>query len=133
MGWIAAVRAVGLAALATGASTPPSAAGPAGWTATWSDEFDGPAGALPDPARWVAETGGHGWGNDELQTYTARRENAALDGRGELVITARRERFTGRDGREREFSSARLKTQGLFEQAYGRFEARLQVPGGQGL
>lgn len=36
----------------------------------WSDEFDGPPGAAPDPANWNHETGNHGWGNNELQNYT---------------------------------------------------------------
>lgn len=101
-------------------------------TLVWSDEFDGAAGAKVDATRWVTETGGHGWGNRELQYYTDRATNASLDGAGHLVITARRERFD--DGKTpREYTSARLKTQGLFEQAYGRFEARIQVPRGQGI
>jgi beta-glucanase (GH16 family) len=100
----------------------------AAWRLTWSDEFDGPAGARPDPGRWSFELGGSGWGNQELQDYTDRPENAALDGAGALVITARRESWEGRD-----FTSARLTTRGKFQQAYGRFEARLQIPAGKGL
>jgi beta-glucanase (GH16 family) len=75
----------------------------------------------------VYDIGGGGWGNNELQSYTDRRENAAIRG-GALVIRAVREAFTGRDGIRREYTSARLKTQGTFTQAYGRFEARLRVP-----
>src|SRR6185295_12134975 len=48
-------------------------------------------------------------------------------------IQALRETYAGPDGVVREHTSARLKTQGKFEQAYGRFEARLKVPRGQGL
>jgi beta-glucanase (GH16 family) len=100
------------------------------WQLTWSDEFDGPAGQSPDAAKWTFDigTGSNGWGNQELQYYTNRPENASLDGQGNLVITARRETFSGSP-----FTSARLKTQGLFEQAYGRFEARLKTPYGPGL
>ena len=77
--------------------------------------------------------GGGGWGNQELETYTDRARNASLDGEGVLAIQALRESFTGTDGITREYTSARLKTQGKFEQAYGRFEARLRIPRGQGL
>lgn len=113
-----------------GANVPPSDAGTdlPGWTLVWSDEFDGPAGSRPDASRWVAETGGHGWGNNELEYYTDRPENASMDGNGSLVITARAEAYMGND-----YTSARLKTQGTFEQTYGRFEARLDIPAGQGI
>ncbi|MCB0575198.1 MAG: glycoside hydrolase family 16 protein, partial [Saprospiraceae bacterium] len=52
------------------------------WQLVWSDEFDGPAGASPDPSKWAFDigTGDNGWGNQELQYYTDRPENAALDG-----------------------------------------------------
>ena len=52
---------------------------------------------------------------------------------GNLVITARQETFTGTDGITRNYTSARLKTQTLFTQAYGRFEARIKIPKGQGI
>ncbi len=103
-----------------------------GWTLVWSDEFDAPDGSRPDPAKWVYDLGGGGWGNEELQTYTDRAENASIQD-GHLVITARAERFTGGDGIAREYTSARLKTLGRFAQTYGRFEARIQVPRGQGI
>ena len=57
----------------------------------WHDEFDGPAGASFDRAKWVADTGGNGFGNQEREFYTTRAENVALDGDGHLVITARAE------------------------------------------
>lgn len=102
----------------------------------WRDEFDGPAGASFDRAKWVADTGGHGFGNQERQFYTTRAENVALDGEGHLVITARAEppssAYECWYGRCR-YTSTRLKTKGLFAQAYGRFEARIRVPRGQGL
>jgi beta-glucanase (GH16 family) len=78
------------------------------------------------------ETGGNGWGNNELETYTNRTQNAHLQD-GNLVITAIKETFTGPDGITRQYTSARLKTAGLFEQKYGRFEARIKITQGQGM
>lgn len=108
----------------------PSRAGE--WRLVWSDEFAAADGTAPDPSRWVHDLGGGGWGNHELQTYTDRRENAVIRD-GMLVIRAVRERFTGTDGIAREYTSARLKTLGRFTQTYGRFEARLRLPRGQGI
>lgn len=101
---------------------------PAGWKLSWSDEFNGAAGQPPDSSKWNFEIGGNGWGNNELEFYTNRRENSALDGNGHLVITVLSEVYMGRN-----FTSARLTTKGKFAQTYGRFEARLKVPSGQGL
>jgi len=102
----------------------------------WHDEFDGPAGASFDRAKWVADTGGLGFGNQEREFYTTRTENVALDGQGHLVITARAEPSSsgyqcwyGRCTH----TSTRLKTKGLFAQRYGRFEARIHIPRGQGV
>lgn len=78
------------------------------------------------------ETGGGGWGNNELETYTNRVQNAHVQD-GNLVITAAKETYTGPDGITRDYTSARLKTQGLFDQRYGRFEARIKIPQGQGM
>jgi beta-glucanase (GH16 family) len=78
------------------------------------------------------ETGGGGWGNNELETYTARTQNAHVQD-GNLVITAIHETYTGTDGITRQYTSSRLKTAGLFDQAYGRFEARIKIPQGQGM
>jgi len=97
------------------------------WTLTWSDEFAGPDGATVDPERWAFDAGGEGWGNGELQHYTARTENAYLEGNA-LVIKAQRESYKGNP-----YTSARLKTQGKFSQSYGRFEARMKLPYGQGI
>src|SRR6202030_3113453 len=76
--------------------------------------------------------GGNGWGNHELEYYTNRGVNARIE-HGKLVITARAESFTGPDGKNFSYTSARLKTQGLFSQGYGRFEARIKLPAGQGI
>jgi beta-glucanase (GH16 family) len=102
------------------------------WRLIWSDEFNGPNGSAPDPAKWSFETGGKGFGNNELETYTNRTVNAQQRD-GNLVITARKEDLTGPDGILRHYTSARLITQGHFTQAYGRFEARMQLPTGQGI
>jgi beta-glucanase (GH16 family) len=124
------------------------------WRLVWSDEFNGPDGSAPDPTKWTYDIGvdDDGWGNNELEYYTNRRQNAVVQG-GNLVITAVREPFTGpkypasghdeaqstgqnaaREGVvTRDYTSARLKTQGLFSQAYGRFEARIKIPYGQGM
>lgn len=102
------------------------------WRLVWSDEFDRSDGSAPDPGKWTYDLGGHGWGNSELQTYTSRRQNARIEN-GKLVIEARRENFTGTDGRPRAYTSARLKTYSKASWTYGRFEARIQVPEGQGL
>ena len=64
------------------------------WKLTWSDEFDGPKGSSVDLTKWSFNIGGSGWGNSELQTYTDRTANARLED-GALVITARKEAYTG--------------------------------------
>jgi beta-glucanase (GH16 family) len=100
------------------------------WQLTWSDEFDGPTGQAPDNTKWTYDigTGMDGWGNQELQYYTNDPKNVSLDGNGNLVIKAINETFGGAA-----FTSGRIKTQGLFTQKYGRFEARLKTPYGPGL
>ena len=102
-----------------------------GYTLTWHDEFDGPNDSAPDPLKWTAETGGNGFGNHELETYTARPKNAAVRD-GNLVITALKEPLTGPDNIARDYTSARILTRGKFAQTYGRIEARIQLPAGGG-
>ena len=104
----------------------------AGWTLVWSDEFNGTDSSPVDTSKWVLETGGNGWGNDELEYYTARPENSFQQG-GNLVIKAVQEKYTGQDGVTRDYTSARLKTLGKFSHKYGRFEARIKIPQGQGI
>jgi beta-glucanase (GH16 family) len=124
-----------------GAAAPaPTSEGPVTWTLAWSDEFDGPAGTPPDPATWGYDLGDGtaagivGWGNLELQDYTASPTNAAMDGEGHLAITVLRA-----DGSVRcyygpcEFTSARLVTRDRLEVEHGRIEARIKVPGAAGL
>jgi beta-glucanase (GH16 family) len=102
------------------------------WQLVWSDEFNGANGTSPDSADWTYDVGGGGWGNQELESYTSRPENVHVQD-GNLVITAREENYTGSDGIARPYTSARIKTQGLFSQAYGKFEARIKIPQGQGM
>lgn len=113
---------------ATEAPTPLASATPEwerpGWALIWQDEFDGPE---IDRTKWTFDVGGHGWGNNELQTYTERPENARIEN-GMLVIEARKEQFVRRD-----YTSARLKTQGLHAWTYGRIEARMKLPYGNGI
>jgi beta-glucanase (GH16 family) len=112
------------------AQAPPPA--PPAWKLVWSDEFNGPNGSAVDSNKWVTETGGGGWGNNELEYYTSRLENASQKD-GNLVISVLREKYIGPDDATRNYTSARLKTQGKFSQAYGRFEARIKIPRGQGI
>jgi beta-glucanase (GH16 family) len=125
-----------LAAHVPASSQPrPSAASSASksdWVLTWSDEFNGADGSAPDPAKWDIQSGGSGWGNGELQYYTPRRQNVRLED-GNLVIQAVREKFIGADGIESSYTSGRIQTRGKFSQKYGRFEARIKVPYGQGI
>ena len=102
------------------------------WVLTWSDEFNGPDGSPADSQKWTYETGGKGWGNNELEYYTEGTHNAHQE-HGSLVIEAIAEPYTGSDGIKRDYTSARLNTKGKFSQAYGRFEARIKMPEGQGM
>lgn len=121
-----------MVSLSCGGQASPPVSAPQGWNLVWSDEFNGPDGSSPDSSKWVLETGGNGWGNNELEYYTSRIQNAHLQG-GNLIITALAEDYTGPDGVIRKYTSARLKTQGKFSQTYGKFEARIKIPFGQGL
>ena len=104
------------------------------WTLVWSDEFNGPNGAAPDPSKWTYDTGGGGWGNGELQVYCAPGSNASpcstanpniFQSGGQLVIRARNSGGT--------WTSGRMKTQGVAQFQYGRIEARMRLPVGAGL
>lgn len=127
--WYAAIFLVSLCAMG---QTKDSQATTAQWKLVWSDEFNGPDGSPVDSSKWVQEIGGGGWGNDELEYYTSRPQNAFLKN-GNLVIKAVEEKYSGSDGVSRNYTSARLKTQGKFSQTYGRFEARIKIPRGQGI
>jgi beta-glucanase (GH16 family) len=109
--------------------TPPS---PAGYELAWSDEFNGPDGSVPDPAKWSYAIGGDGWGNHELEFYTDHPQNAQMKS-GNLVITAQKETTVTAKGETRLYTSARIRTKNLFSQTYGRFEARIKIPKGEGM
>jgi beta-glucanase (GH16 family) len=117
-----------------GGTTTGGATAPAGWTLTWSDEFDGPDGSGVDASKWSFDTGGGGWGNNELEYYTSGTSNAAIQG-GSLVITATPNGASGYSCwyGPCQYTSARLNTSGKFSQQYGRFEARIKMPEGQGV
>jgi beta-glucanase (GH16 family) len=104
---------------------------------TWSDEFNGADGSAVDASKWVHDVGGGGWGNSELEYYTNGTQNAVVQG-GNLVITAT---TTGASSYTCsypssgpcKYTSARLLSKGKFSQKYGRMEARIQIPEGQGI
>ncbi len=91
---------------------------------SWADEFD--YQGVPDPLKWSYDLGGHGWGNNELQYYTDRAENAFVDN-GVLSITARKENFE-----QKEYTSARLVSKYKGDLLYGRVEVRAKIPAGRG-
>jgi len=100
------------------------------------DEFNGPAGSPVDSSKWTPEVGGWGWGNQELQYYRNSTENVYHDGQGSLVIRAIKEEppltlscWYGPCG----YTSARLISKQHFDRKYGRFEARIKIPKGQGM
>jgi beta-glucanase (GH16 family) len=106
-----------------------------GWTLIWSDEFNGPDGSAVDPSKWVHETGDNGGANSEREYYTDGTANAVVQG-GNLVITAKQEPANTSDQcwyGTCLYTSARLNTSQGFNQMYGRFEARIQVPASQGM
>jgi len=95
------------------------------WKLVWRDEFD--YTGLPDSTKWTPETGGHGWGNNELQFYTAgRKENARVEN-GMLTIEARKENWDSM-----KYTSSRLVTKGKGDWQYGKVEVKARLPKGRG-
>jgi beta-glucanase (GH16 family) len=95
------------------------------WNLVWNDEFD--YTGLPDTTKWTAETGGHGWGNNELQYYTTgRKENARVEN-GILTIEARKESMDSMN-----YTSARLITKNKGDWQYGKIEVKAKLPKGLG-
>ncbi|MHB1023513.1 MAG: glycoside hydrolase family 16 protein, partial [Acidobacteriaceae bacterium] len=104
------------------------------WSLRWSDEFNAPAGTAPSSSKWTFETGGGGWGNGELETYCApyssvspcdpKNSNLYQDGNGHLVIKA-----VNSKGK---WTSGRMNTSGKETFQYGRIEARMKLPVGDG-
>jgi beta-glucanase (GH16 family) len=110
-------------------------AAPAPGPLVWADEFNGSAGSAVDQSKWRFDIGGSGWGNNEQEYYTNSTRNAAMDGAGNLAITARRENPSNYQCHYGtcQYTSARLLTAATFTRAYGRFEARMKLPRGQGI
>jgi beta-glucanase (GH16 family) len=97
------------------------------WELVWSDEFDGANGSAPDDSKWNLVNSGDGFGNNELQHYTNRRDNSFLED-GSLVIQAKKE-----DYNNHAYTSAKLTSQHKGDWTYGRFEIRAKLPSGRGL
>jgi beta-glucanase (GH16 family) len=114
-------------------TTPPT--GAITWTTNWCDEFNGARDSAIDPTNWTYDTGGGGWGNNELEVYCAPSSNtspcsssspnAYIDGSGHLAIQVQLVGGT--------YTSARLKTEGLQTFHSGRIEASIQMPSHAGL
>lgn len=110
-------------------TTPAAPAPPAAYTLVWSDEFD--YRGSPDSTKWTYDLGDGcpnicGWGNNELQNYTKRVENARVEN-GHLIIEARKEPLGSR-----QYTSARVLSKGKGDWLYGRFEIRAELPSGLG-
>ncbi|RAJ85042.1 ricin-type beta-trefoil lectin protein [Streptomyces sp. PsTaAH-137] len=101
---------------------------------TFSDTFDGAAGSAVNSSKWTLETGDN-VNNHERQYYTSGTNNAALDGQGHLVITAKKENPANYQCwyGTCQYTSARLNTSGKFSAQYGHVEARMKIPRGQGM
>ncbi len=108
------------------------------WTLVWSDEFDTPAGTVPNPAYWNYDLGNKeasGWGNREFQYYTKDARNAQTNGAGMLVITAEKATNPGPCWNDKpcEYTSARIHTNNKVSFIYGKVEARMKLPTGKGV
>lgn len=102
---------------------------PHDWSIVWSDEFASPT---IDPSKWTFDTGNGapdltGWGNNELEYYTSRSENARIEN-DRLIIEVHKENY-----RNCSYTSARLKTFRKGDWTYGRFEVRAKLPKGKGI
>jgi beta-glucanase (GH16 family) len=101
----------------------------AGWQLVWTDEFTNADGSSPDPTKWGYDIGNgdNGWGNAQLEYDTSRTNNIRIQG-GNLVIEADQESYGGFD-----YTSGRMNTKGKWSWTYGRIEARIKIPRGQGI
>ena len=94
------------------------------WNLVWEDDF---SGSTLNTSNWSYQTGAGGWGNNELQHYTSNSNNIAVVG-GNLEITAQEESFNGSN-----YTSSRIRSINKADFTYGRMEARIQLPEGQGI
>lgn len=97
------------------------------WALEWQDEFNGARGTAPDSTKWGYDIG-TGWGNQQLEFDTDLPRNASMDGEGNLAITAYEESYENRA-----YTSARIVSRDKFEPTYGKYEARIKMPTGQGM
>jgi len=104
------------------------------WELTWYDEFEGDS---LDSSKWNIDIGNgfynegewiSGWGNNELQYYDE--ENVRVED-GRLILEAKEEERSDEYG-EYDYTSGKITSEGLFSQSYGRFEASMKLPEGQG-
>ena len=130
---IASIVWLAVADGAAASAPPPATTQPAGWKLAWSDEFNGPE---IDRTKWDFDRGSGmmangewlaGWGNNELEFYTPRPENAFIN-EGMLHLRAVKESYKGC-----QYTSARIKTKSLFSKKYGRYEFRAKLPTGKGI
>ena len=94
------------------------------WNLVWTDEFNSNS---INTSNWTFEYGNSGWGNNELEYYTGRPDNAKV-ANGNLMIIAKKESYGGAN-----YTSARMKTEGLQSFMYGKIEANIKLPSGKGL
>ena len=123
-----------MAVIGTASGSPKANAVVSPAATSFSDDFDGAAGSAVDGSKWQYETGDN-VNNHEREYYTSGTHNAALDGQGNLVITARQDNPAGYSCwyGTCQYTSARLSTAQTFTQAYGHFETRMKIPRGQGM
>jgi beta-glucanase (GH16 family) len=133
---VSAINANGESALSNAVNVTTAAVPSVGeWKLVWNDEFNGTPGSGVDTSKWVYETGGSGFGNNELQYCTDRTENVYIEqdpnnpSNRFLVIKAIKENYGGK-----EYTSGRIKTEGKFDFTYGKVEIRAKLPyGGKGI
>ncbi len=102
-------------------------ASPTGWSLIWSDDFTGEDGSAIDSSKWGFDIGGNGWGNAELQYYTNRTANVYIQN-NMCVIKAMKENYGGN-----QYTSGRILTARKFDFTYGKVEAAVKLPYGQGI
>ncbi|WP_089103405.1 glycoside hydrolase family 16 protein [Streptomyces hyaluromycini] len=130
----AALSAALVGSVAVGPAHRAEAADAGAAAVTFSDTFDGAAGSAVNSSKWTLETGDN-VNNHEREYYTSGTNNAALDGQGHLVITAKKENPANYQCwyGTCQYTSARLNTSGKFSAQYGHVEARMKIPRGQGM
>ncbi|WP_406119210.1 lectin [Streptomyces sp. NBC_00989] len=130
----AALSAALVASAAIGPARAASSSAARADAVTFSDTFDGAAGSAVNSSKWTLETGDN-VNNHEREYYTSGTNNAALDGQGHLVITAKKENPANYQCwyGTCQYTSARMNTSGKFSAQYGHVEARMKIPRGQGM